>query len=87
MVDFLWRCDIIKQKDVIVVTESVWNEFRRVDFLFEGMDAILIFPKKPNKNKNWLLKTEYFGAFPNFQIEMLERGWHLASAYTIITIL
>ena len=44
-----------------------------------GLLLIWIFlQKKENKNKNWLLKTEYFGAFPEFEIEMLNRGWHLA---------
>lgn len=60
------------------MTESIWNEFKRIDFIFEEREAILVFPKEPNQNKNWLLKTEYFGAFPNFEIEMLNRGWHLA---------
>ena len=60
------------------MTKSDWNGFTRVDFTFEDYDVILVFPKEPNENKNWMLKTEYFGAFPNFQIEMLERGWHLA---------
>ena len=58
--------------------ESLWYGYRRVDFLFEGREAILVFPNEANGNKNWLLKTEYFGAFPNFEIEMLSRGWHLA---------
>ena len=58
--------------------QALWNGFRRIDFLFEGREAILVFPKNANEKKNWLLKTEYFGAFPNFEIEMLKRGWHLA---------
>ena len=58
--------------------ESVWNGFKRIDFTFEGREAILVFPQSVNENKNWLLKTEYFGAFPQFEIEMLKKGWHLA---------
>lgn len=60
------------------MTESVWNGFKRIDFEFEGMAAILVFPKEANGNKNWLLKTEYFDAFPEYEIEMVKRGWHLA---------
>ena len=60
------------------MTEAIWNGFRCIDFTFEGKDAILVFPHRVDKNKNWLLKTEYFGAFPQFEIEMLNRGWHLA---------
>ena len=58
--------------------ESTWNGFKRIDFNFEGREAILVFPLKANQDKNWLFKTEYFDAFPNFEIEMLKRGWHLA---------
>ena len=60
------------------MNESLWNGFRRVDFVFEDMPAVLVFPDEPNGDKNWLLKTEYFEAFPDFQIQMLRRGWHLA---------
>ena len=60
------------------MNESIWKGFKRLDLTFEGREAILILPKEPNQNKNWLFKTEYFGAFPNFEIEMLNRGWHLA---------
>ncbi len=58
--------------------ETLYNGFRRIDFTFEGQKAILVFPQQPNESKNWLLKTEYFSAFPGFEIEMLHRGWHLA---------
>lgn len=57
---------------------SVWNGFRRIDFEYLGREAVLVFPDKANENKNYLLKTEYFDAFPDFEIEMVRRGWHLA---------
>jgi alpha-beta hydrolase superfamily lysophospholipase len=60
------------------MTESVWNGFKRIDFTFEGREAILVFPACANENRNWLLKTEYFDAFPEFELDMLKRGWHLA---------
>lgn len=60
------------------MTETVWNGFRRIDFKFDGKNAIIVFPETPNENKNWLLKTVYFDAFPEFEIDMLKRGWHLA---------
>ena len=59
-------------------TKSIWNGFERIDFLFEGRPAILVFPKDENKCNKWMLKTEYFDAFPQFEIDMVSRGWHLA---------
>lgn len=60
------------------MTTSLWNGFQKLDFEFQGRKAILVFPHEENKTSNWLLKTEYFGAFPNLEIEMLKKGWHLA---------
>ena len=60
------------------MTEILWNGFKRIDFEFEGREAILVFPETPEENKKWMLKTEYFDAFPNLEIEMIKRGWHLA---------
>ena len=33
------------------MTETVWNGFRCIEFLFEGKEAILVFPKTENKTK------------------------------------
>lgn len=57
---------------------SEYNGYKRVDFEFEGKECILVFPKENKKNGKWLLKTEYFSAFQDFEFEMLARGYHLA---------
>ena len=59
-------------------TRSDWYGFQRLDFTIEGRNAILVCPETPDPAGRWLLKTEYFGAFPAFEIEMLKRGYHLA---------
>ncbi len=58
--------------------DELWNGFKKIEFEFEGMQAILVFPDKDNQKNICMLKTEYFGAFPSFEIEMLSRGYHLA---------
>ena len=57
---------------------SEWNGFERLDFEFMGREAILVKPEKADPGRHYMLKTEYFGAFPDTEIEMLKRGWHLA---------
>lgn len=59
-------------------TEDLYHGYRRIQFTFEGRDAILVFPKKAEQKRRWLLKTEYFDAFPEFELEMVRRGFHLA---------
>ncbi len=62
----------------IETKESTWNGYQRLDFTFDGRSAVLIVPHTPDTKKNWLLKTEYFGAFPALELMMLEKGFHVA---------
>ena len=57
--------------------QTKWNEFDCIEFNFEGNPARII---KPNcaPNSKWALKTEYSDAFPDTEIELLNRGWHVA---------
>lgn len=54
-----------------------WFGFEGVSFEFEGRGASVIMPScKPNGR--FALKTEYKNAFPQTEIELLRRGWHVA---------
>ncbi len=55
-----------------------WNDFDKIEFDFEGQKAILVFPETPDEKKNWMLKTEYWNAFPEREIDLLRCGFHLA---------
>ena len=55
-----------------------WNGFRCAEFEFDGKKAIVVFPEDSVKSGKWMLKTEYFNAFPALQIDLLKKGFHLA---------
>ena len=57
--------------------DTVYNGFRREDFKFEGRDAIIVYPDEAEPGKRWMLKMEYFDAFPGLELELVRRGWHL----------
>ena len=57
---------------------SDWNGYKKLDFEFKGRKAILVKPKSNCEDNKWLFKTEYFGAFPSFELEMLEKGYYVA---------
>ena len=65
------------------LVQSEWNGYRRLDFTFEGRAAIVICPPTPTEDKKWLFKTEYFGKFPDFELEMLARGYHVVHVKNI----
>lgn len=54
----------------------MWNEFKTKKFTFAEREAVIIYPDREPIGR-MLLKTEYLDAFPNFDIEMLKRGYYL----------
>jgi len=57
--------------------EIKWEGYSGVEFEFDGLPAMVI---RPNcePNGKWAYKTEYFGAFPSAELELLRRGYHIA---------
>jgi pimeloyl-ACP methyl ester carboxylesterase len=53
-------------------------DFKKIEFKFGGRDAVLVCPGETLTTPKWLLKTEYFGAYSELEVEMLKRGWHVA---------
>ena len=59
------------------VMEESWEGFPLHKFTFEGKEALVVMPNGPANGK-WMLKTEYFSAFPGVELEFLKKGYHLA---------
>lgn len=57
---------------------ELWNGFELVEKELNGRAVKIVFPAKGTANGKWALKTEYFGAFPGVEIELLKRGYHIA---------
>lgn len=57
---------------------TTWNGHKCIEIFFEGRHCLIVCPETPCEGKKWLLKTEYFNAFPKFELDMIERGYHLA---------
>lgn len=60
------------------MSKNLWNGFEVEIFNFEERKARIVYPAA-EPNGKLLLKTEYFGAFPNFETEMLKRGYYLCN--------
>lgn len=58
--------------------ESRWQGFTRLDFTVDGAKVLVVEPERPLPGRPWAWRGEFFGAFPNADIELLKRGWHLA---------
>ena len=57
---------------------ELWNGFEMETFEFEGQQAHVVFPKEGTANGRLMLKTVYWGAFPDaVEVPLLEQGFHL----------
>ena len=57
-------------------TDTTYHGFPAKTFSFLGRDAIIVFPEVA-KNRRFCMKTEYFDAFPDTEIRMLQEGYTL----------
>lgn len=57
--------------------ESTWRGFARHDFQVDGTEVIVIEPKKAAAGRPWVWRAEFFDAFPNADVALVEQGWHL----------
>lgn len=63
---------------------SDWQGFRRHDFEVAGNKVIVVEPAagKALKGRPWVWRAEFFGAFPNADVALLEDGWHVVYVAT-----
>lgn len=58
--------------------EEMWYGFRSEKLLFEGQEAVIVYPEEGTSNGYLALKTVYWGAFPEAcEIDLLKKGFHL----------
>lgn len=55
---------------------DTWNGFRADEFEFEGRVATVVIPDNPKENAGWLIKTEYWNAFPQAETELVGMGFY-----------
>jgi lysophospholipase L1-like esterase len=60
------------------IKHSIWRGYERIDFMLEGREGLLIFPKKSADGKPWLWRAEFFDAFSYPDMALLEQGWAIA---------
>jgi hypothetical protein len=51
--------------------------FVQEEFVVAGRPCRLVLPKKAARGRPWIWRTEFFGHFPQADIALLERGFHL----------
>ena len=54
-----------------------WHGFALLDSTLNGVPFKVVFPKTPNKNRDWIWRARFWGHEPQTDIALLEQGFHL----------
>ena len=57
--------------------KSSFHGFDQYQFKFEGVDCKVVLPKKIADGKPWVWRARFWGHQPQFDLAMLNRGYHL----------
>ncbi len=69
-------------KRKITVSESIgiqpqWKGYDLLDSTLNGVNFKIVFPKRANKNRNWIWRARFWGHEPQTDLALLEQGFHL----------
>ena len=56
---------------------SEYRGYDRYDFTVDGCPAIVVVPRQPLPGRPWIWRAEFFDAFPQVDLALLARGFHL----------
>jgi pimeloyl-ACP methyl ester carboxylesterase len=59
------------------LSPNLWNGFEILDSTLNGIPFKVVFPKIPNKNRDWIWRARFWGHEPQTDIALLEQGFHL----------
>ena len=58
--------------------DDLYSRFPLERFVVDGRDCLLVAPLKAAPGTPWIWRTEFFGAFAQADVALVERGFHLA---------
>ena len=55
-----------------------WNGYKKEEFVLDGREGFVVFPKEHEKARRWVWRAEFFGAFDYPDRALLDKGWAIA---------
>ncbi len=61
----------------LVYEKSVWNDYDRYDFTYDGRQCTVVVPGHPAAHMPWIWRARFFGHEPQTDLSLLAKGFHL----------
>ena len=55
-----------------------FHAYKQYDFTYQGLNCKIVAPHKTNSKRNWVWRARFWGHQPQFDLALLERGFHIA---------
>jgi len=77
---FIWRAfrRVLSPEVHVWLLPKRYHGCVRRNFVLDGCRALVVIPKNPLPGKPWVWCAEYFDRFPDIDVILLEKGFHLA---------
>ncbi|MCK0157283.1 prolyl oligopeptidase family serine peptidase [Cellulophaga sp. F20128] len=69
---------IANPSDLLQNSQSLWHGYTMLNGTRNGVNYKVVFPKKENKNRDWIWRARFWGHEPQTDIALLEQGFHVA---------
>jgi hypothetical protein len=66
-----------QQNEVKNASFNKWYNYDILEFLFNGVEAKIVFPNQSKQPKYWIWRTQFWGQYPQVDIALLEKGFCL----------
>ncbi|HEX4086023.1 MAG TPA: alpha/beta hydrolase [Chthoniobacteraceae bacterium] len=77
--DFARLADLLRRQEAVTnLEQDVWMECRRFLFSYHGRESFLVLPETPHPLRPWLWRPTFFGAWPETDLRLIRKGFHLA---------
>ncbi|MDW5290126.1 sialate O-acetylesterase [Formosa sp. PL04] len=67
-----------KIKKTIQTNDNEWHGYKLLDSTLNGVNFKVVFPKKANKNRDWIWRARFWDVEPQTDLALLEKGFHVA---------
>lgn len=62
----------------VIQVQKEYRGFRSMEFESGGRQCTVVYPRRAGKERRWVWRAEFLGAFDQVDLRLLEMGWHVA---------
>ncbi len=71
-------CILSQSYKAVAQNNQLWHGYKILDSSLNGRNYKIVFPEKPNENRDWIWRARFWGYEPQTDLALIEQGFHVA---------